>query len=815
MPPPAPKVTVNRTVPQVEPPSTDITFSANPTDMEIMHAHIFADQLVPVKPGTPQEDQDLAQALTAFLQRTTSDDFSAIAGFLDSHPQSVWRISLLTELGIAYRQTGWFSKALACWQEAWDSGKTASDPVIKVVADRAVGKLLQLDARLGRYDRLQILLGEIKGRTMNGAVGNDIGGAREGLWLMQNRPQEAFRCGPMALSQILASEHPGVGTDAQIVNSRSTTNGISLTSVRDLANKLGMNYQMAKRQPGGHVIFPAVVNWKVGHYAALIKQQNGLFLVQDPTFGDDIWISQAALDAEASGYFLIPAGTLPVGWASVSDAEGEHVWGKGSGTNPNVNCTTPNDCQTCPKPGGHKMAEYNFMTMLVSLHIADTPVGYTPPRGPDVYFQVTYNQREANQPGTFSYSNLGQKWDLNWLAYIQDDPSESPASQNVNYYEQGGGTEPYLSTSFNTTNQSYGPDPDEHAILTRTSPTIYTRYLPDGSKQIFATPNASTNALTRNVFLTQMVDASGNTLTFNYDGYSRLVSAVDDLGQVTTLAYGSTNSNSASFFQIVQVTDPFGRFASFSYNSNNELSQITDVIGITSRFTYTNSDDGTPDFINSLTTPYGTTTFTEGASGLNRSLEATDPMGQKELLEYVDMVSTPDITDFGQTPPSTINPNTLINPAPTFNNDRNSFFWDKQAMQLYPGDFTKAHIDHWLHSLTDINVHSGTLESSKDPLEGRTWFTYPGQSSANTYQQGTNNLPATAARVLDDGSSQIYQYQYNSIGKVTQMIDPTNRTTIYTYATNQVDLLSVQQQVGATNNLQTLSSFTYNPIFPK
>jgi hypothetical protein len=32
-------------------------------------------------------------------------------------------------------------------------------------------------------------------------------------------------------------------------------------------------------------------------------------------------------------------------------------------------------------------------------------------------------------------------------------------------YEQGGDTEPHLSTSFNTTNHSYGPDPDEHANI--------------------------------------------------------------------------------------------------------------------------------------------------------------------------------------------------------------------------------------------------------------------------------------------------------------------------------------------------------------
>lgn len=853
LPPPSPKITVNRTVPSVKPPSTEITFSANPTDMEIRQVHIFAGQLVPLGTTTVQDNQDLAQALTTFLQRTQNDDFTTIQGFLDSHPQSAWRVSLLSELGSAYRQTGWYSKALVCWEEAWTKGKSATSPDIKAVADRAVGELLQLDARLGRYDRLQVLLAEIKGRTMNGAVTDDIAGAHEGLWLMENRPEAAFRCGPMALNQILAFEHPGSGTDPQIMNARSTTNGISLSSVCDLANKLGMNYQMARRQPGSQVLFPAVINWKVGHYAALIKEENGRYLVQDPTFGNEVWISPAALDAEASGYFLVPAGVLPAGWSPVAAAEGQHVWGKGSGTNPNSNDTKSTDKQQppCPPVGQNPMAEYNFMAMLVSLHIVDRPVGYTPPRGPDVHFQVTYNQLEANQPGSFSYSNLGQKWDLNWLAYITDTPG-SPGS-GASYYVQGGGTEPY--SGFNTNNQSYLPDPDDHAILTLTSPTSYTRYLPDGSKQIFSTPNAPTNAASRNIFLTQLIDASGNALTFNYDNTFRLISVVDALGQVTTISYAAeyeyvyyftyepldngvfntvyaynndpnflTDGQDSSYFstyyvanyggyfnpsyyQISRVTDPFGRSASFTYNTNYELQSITDILGITSQFTYTNSDDGTPDFINSLTTPYGTTTFTEGVNGLNRWLEATDPLGQKQREEYVDTIGAGEITDYNQSTPSTINP--AINPAPSYNIYRNSFFWDKLAMQLYPGDYTKAHIDHWLHT-ADINVHSSTEESSKDPLEGRIWFTYPGQSSTDTYQEGTNNLPATVARVLDDGSSQIYQYQYNNIGKVTRLIDPTNRITLFNYASNQIDLLSVQQEAGSTNNLQTLSAFIYN-----
>jgi YD repeat-containing protein len=535
-PPSPPVVTVNRVIPSVTPPSAEVNFSEMPADAEITRAHIFAGPLLPIGTTTPQDNQDLANALMAFLHRNNSDDFAAIEQFLETHPESAWRASLLTDLGLAYRQTGWFSKALACWDEAWQLAKNETDSKTKVVADQALGELLELNARLGRYDKLEALFAETKGRVLNSAVSEKIAGAREGLWLMQNRPENAFRCGPMALNQILAFQKPGNPTDKLIMTSHSTPQGMSLSDVCDLANQLGMNFQMAKRSPGSAIILPVVVHWKVGHYASLLKEVNGRYLVQDPTFGDELWVSQAALDAEASGYCLVRAGNLPAGWSQISPEEGQTVWGKGNTGNKDKNKTKPTDRKSpdCPKNTAIPMAQYAFHSMLVSLNIVDTPVGYTPPRGPDVHFQVTYNQREANHPPTFS-SNMGTKWTFNWLAFISDNPTQ--LGGNVDYYVQGGGTESYPGSSYNSSTKTYAADPDTQASLQIVSPTNYTRILPDGSKQIFSVPNAPTNATARQVFLKQIVDAAGNTLTFNYDSQFRLVNVVDALGQVTTLAY--------------------------------------------------------------------------------------------------------------------------------------------------------------------------------------------------------------------------------------------------------------------------------------
>ena len=109
----------------------------------------------------------------------------------------------------------------------------------------------------------------------------------------------------------------------------------------------------------------------------------------------------------------------------------------------------------------------------------------------------------------------------------------------------------------------------------------------------------------------------------------------------------------------------------------------------------------------------------------------------------------------------------------------NSLYWDKRAMALYPGDVSKATVTHWLmytfqsylpfyysHGFSTLVPHS-----VKRPLENRVWYAYADEdasgSSVGSWVQATK-----VARVLDDGSSQVWQAVYNSMGRVTQRTDP-------------------------------------------
>ncbi len=762
------------------------------TSPEISRVRIFEEPLVPVGGrASAEEDKALSQALADYRQGGAGEDVSAIAGFLERHPRSVWRASLLMNLGLVHRRTGYFSRALADWEEAWQLAKDETDLEARAVADRAVGELADLSARLGLDERLESLLEELNGRAVRGPATERITAAREGLWQMRHQPEDSFRCGPYALSHLGRADGASDAASRKILETRTSPKGMSLTQLGELAGRLKMNYRLARREPGARVPVPAIVHWKVGHYGALVGEKNERYLLKDPTLsaqaGGEGWVGRGALDSEASGYFLIRQGPLPPGWNSVTGKEAESVWGRGFTTGQNPDGNGPND----PKGGGggcgpgDRMASYSVHLMLVSLYIEDAPVGYTPPRGPDVQFKVSYSQREAHQPATFSYSNLGPKWTFDWLSYVTDDPQNPSA--NANLYNRGGGTETY--GGFDATTQTYAPQLMNGAVLRRTSPGRYERRMPDGSIEIFDRSDGATS-FPRKIFMTRIADRAGNALDLTYDASLRLVSATDALGQVTTVSYELPGDP----LKITRVTDPFGRFATFDYNPDLQLSRITDVAGIVSEFNY---DAG--DFVRALTTPYGTTTFAKGEQDTTRFLQATDPLGDTERVEF--RQGAPGIIDHEQSAPQGITTYNL------FLHARNTFYWDKKAWHDFPGDYTKAIVFHWLHDANE-SLTGRVLESIKRPFENRVWYYYPGQSRAGFIDRTTLAHPSKIARVLDDGTTQLYQFEYNRRGQVTRAIDPSGREISSAYSFNGLDLLEVAQTRVPSPEL--LASFTYN-----
>jgi len=308
-------------------------------------SYAFEEPLLPIGEFSLTHEAETAALRTVLDEYLDQDDTESLDPFVEftqQYPDSAWNIAVLTDVGFTYRQTGHYSRALEAFERAWAlawevalyDAEGSPDEAAATYAGRALAELAELYARLGRVDELSSLLSEVNPDILTGPATEKIARAAEGLWMMENHPERAFRCGPFAIGNILKQLRPEDREAQEAVDQfGSTPDGLPLTDVAALADGIQLDLQMAYREPGADVKIPSVVHWRSNHYAALLDTRHlgpdTLYWVVDPTFGRGRWLSAQAIEDESSGYFLIPEGTLDEGWRAVTSTEGANVWGSG------------------------------------------------------------------------------------------------------------------------------------------------------------------------------------------------------------------------------------------------------------------------------------------------------------------------------------------------------------------------------------------------------------------------------------------------------------------------------------------------------
>ncbi len=832
-PTPAPRLmTIDRPTPLAAVHPLTPAFSSPPTDSEIARSQVFSRPLLKTTSDfNPEENRALAEALTAYAKASELDETGGFEAFLKDYPNSGWQLSVLAEVGLIQRRTGYFTKALQSWEKAWEIGQGFTEQNAKVLTDEVAGHLAGLLSRLGRMEQLEALLNVTDKRKVNGTAFELLTSAKSSLSVMKSEPGTSFQCGPLALDRVRARINPKLANDPKVLGFYSTSQGTSLLQVARLAKTVGMKYRMAYRQPGAEIVFPSVAHWKAGHFAAIVgtdaPSPSGSirYTLEDVTFGDGTSVTAAALDAEGSGYFLIPEGKLPSGWRPVDDREGSSVWGKGISNDKDGRAQKCGSNKAGGTGGGCGMATYSVFQMLVALSMTDTPLGYRPPKGPAVAFTLRYSQRQDHPVDTAGHFNFGPLWTCDWLSYIE----EQPSSTNVNLFMPGGGGESYsglnpetgaYALEFETASQLVRlPDPNNPGNF------IYERRSPNGSKSVYA---LGVGVSSRRVFLTQVVDGLGNAVKLIYDNPAngpglRLTEVQDAIGdpsgttplarRATVLLYEDPNDP----LRVTRVVDPFGRYCVIDYYSASEnaarpLKQITDVIGVWSRFEYDSSG-----FITSLETPYdagtpqGKTRFTTGiANGtpMDRWIEITDQYGDKERIEYRrSMINEMPGTE--TTVPKGFEP---FNTSMYYDN---TFFWNKSAMAESGRSYSTANSrTRWLRTSQGGFQVSDQVHSVLNRFTNRVWFQYEGQSGG--FAVGSSARPIRAGVVKSNGETATSSLEYNAQGQPVKTVDPLGRTTLVEYGSNGVDPVRLRQIVGGSYETgvpyetETIARMSYN-----
>jgi RHS repeat-associated protein len=806
--------------------------------------------LVATGPVTDQESSELDAALQAFHAAPANagpdadfDDYAKpLLAFVTAHPNSNWNTALYTDLGFGYYHAGYYSRTFDYLDKAWQLGRNATHPFAQRMVDKAVGELAKMHARLGHAPELEALFRDIGKRPIGGAGAQLMQGAHEGLSDFHNYPGIAYLCGPKALKNVLIALKADPKQIKVTDDARSGPHGFSLPELAKLADKAKLKYTLIKREAGQKLPVPSVMNLSLHHYAAIVDEQDGKYAVLDPTFAGHggLLLTQKAIDAETSGYFLVPDSVMKAnpdaGWRtiSVNSAEARAVYGMGDSQHRIPGPTTPCDdkgqtlsqdsscsCSQTPEPQEPQtpdapMTIASVMPMAVSLNLSDTPVGYYPQKGVPNIAKITYNQYDDMQPATFGFSNVSPQWTHSWLSFVTDDPTR--LGWTVSRYASCGGGYKYKDYYISGSWPPETPDSSElYRYPTSGSATSYERHFLDGSKEVFSKFDGA-STYPRRIFLTSVVDAAGNTTTVNYDSSLRVTSVVDAMGRSTTFTYGLSGYP----LLVTQITDPFGRTTQLTYDTSLRLASITDPVGITSSFTYSTTE---PTFVTQLTTPYGTSTFNDTPNpndptgNITRSLTLTDPMGFTDFYYHYQNNSITPSTD------------TVPSGLPTSDNGylqwRNTYHWDPHAFalgvtmtsgQVTAEDFSKAELFHWCHdAILGATYTSRTICSKKKPLESRIWYNVPGGA---VYYNGYLDRPTYEARVLDDGSAQLKRATFNSTGanpsttirgNILTRTDPLGRTTKYNYDSSNIELQTVQQLTTSPSTYTTIATYgSYN-----
>jgi RHS repeat-associated protein len=808
---------------------------------KVQNASFFKDRLQWVGSSQPSEADSQAcweMGQVLFSTNTLVIQLAALETFISQHPDSAWTPSLEANLAKYYREHGRFSLALEHWQSAWLKLKKHSDPNAKAVGDFIMAHWAELLARLGSTEALQKLYQETQGRTLDsGPLQQLFNRSQEAFGQMVSSPEWAHRCGWGALHSAAQVLHPGDNRLSSLIGEAATREGLSLQNLAATSARLGVP-MIPVQVPGARSLpVPSVVHFQVGHFGTIIARRGDRYLLADSALDQPAWVSFAEILAEASGFFLVPADSVPSNGRRLAIQEAAQVLGRGY-----PNLIPDNEDSFLTPSSSMDLPDWSVSEPFVNLWIQAPVLRY--PQAPGLTLEMGLTFRQRNTVSASSYYNFGNTWESSWLGYVDYtslwDP-EPPGSWNhdnigptylalggVHFFAQDGSTREYYSQGVMTNTAT-----PQSAIVN------FSMVLPTGSWLKFSAQQ-SFGLGQRRAYLKYIYDPQGREVFLNYsetNGIMRLNSVNDVMNRTTQFYYKSANLG-----RVTEIVDPYNRTNRFSYSGSGALTNITNPEGYGAGFAY----DG-QGVVTNLATPYGTTTFaytvnTNTGNVVSRSLLVTSPAGAKQLYMYRDQStklnssSQTDLIPFSypaiDVPETTGLTNTFDN---TWMDARNTFYWPPLAYEklssafrssgnfndLTVADYQLARLRHWLRDKAINSTVSATLSFERAPSadgfeEGqKLWFDHydkspivgtnlAGQTITNWYQRGNQPWQRFRAMRLLDGTSAFTYNEYNFAGNPTNTISTWastaglhTRTNLFVYDFDSgIDLLRAYGPLG-------------------
>ena len=291
-------------------------------------------------------------------------------------------------------------------------------------------------------------------------------------------------------------------------------------------------------------------------------------------------------------------------------------------------------------PADTGVSTWHVSEPYINLWICNQPLTYTTSYDEPMAFAGAYRQRANQYAGCVG--GLGPGWFMSRLCYVQ---YLSYDPYNVTYFAALGGSRSYYADGMtkeaktgSTMTLLWGQSGFEGVEVS----------YPSGAIERFGFTTIRT---CNYIMLSESIDPEGRVTTHTYDActdgfgysYTRLRTVTDPDYKVLTINYYDSDGTNQCW-QVKEVLDPYNKRATFSYETNSpyRLNRIVNAGGITNTFRY-----DAQGLITNAITVYGTNFFKAttnafapfnlgGTNQVNRSLEVTEPNGDKHLFIYRD-----------------------------------------------------------------------------------------------------------------------------------------------------------------------------------
>ena len=675
-----------------------------------------------------------------------------------------------------------------------------------------------LDLLMGHYNAAQQTLSEIVRDDTNWRRRTWASSEWQRASFLAQDATQMVACGPQALGLVLVGHNKVAAADRVRRAKAPHAQGFSLAELKTLAHQNGVEMRgfAVTTRDLARLPLPAILHYDFGPDApakgkAAHGANNGHFVTLqgvdaksqtvrlfDPLQQKSLRLSYAQLQRQWSGEGLALKNNrahlvgAPLSVRAMQSALG----GQTSNSNRNVGADENNSVSMGGSSDyGSPVVEINNFSMNMYVH--DTPLWYQPSRGPAVEFTLSYNSQDSAS----YYQNSGNKWMMSYGSYVR--PFYDAKGEGMAVIMPDASIHTYrIDPTYPNYNGGYGykdyiSEPGDYTHLIQDSGANFILVFQDGSRWKYGKYYNGDVML-----ITSISDAWNNSLDLNYEG-NQLKSIVDADGRSTVVDYDFNG-------KVKKVTDPFGRFATFSY-SNGELVQAVDMEGQVFNYSYSGA------VISRVDTPHGSWLYAQDGpypvtndkpADASIYVTATNPLLDKTYYQYqargsadpfinIDYKGQKTSYSFVSGANKALKARTVFPNSETVSSGFNSqnlvnALYDERGLVTginynNQGQITGVSKPHdpasKIFDVVSFQYASNAYVSNGLDKIGATnengvqtvSATYDAQRSSNAKYQ-----PLTVTDLSNNGTT---QFSYTAWGDPEMTIDPQNRGTLYVYGT--------------------------------